>query len=167
MSKKNKKNQDANKQELQWKVKEYEKHQHSRNWYIIAGIIATALLVYAIWTHNYFFALIIIISAFLLVFNDQEEPGELDVYLKNNGINVGKKFYEYNDFANFYIIYRPGENIKNLYFVFKNPVSPRLSINLDKMNPLTVRNHLTKYLKEDLEKENIPLSEGLAKILKL
>src|ERR1035437_6381148 len=102
MSKKNKKSQNSDKQLLQWKVKEYQKHEHDRGWYIIAGIVALGLLIYAIWTHNYFFALIIIISAFLIVFNDQEEPKELDVILKNNGVQIGKKFYEYNTFSEFY-----------------------------------------------------------------
>ena len=91
----------------------------------------------------------------------------MEVSLKNTGLQIGAKFYEYNSFANFYIIYRPEENIRNLYFIFKNPITPRLSIDLDKINPLTARNHLLKYLTEDLAQENIPLSEGLAKILKL
>jgi fatty acid desaturase len=92
MSKKNKKSQNAENQALAWKVKEYEKHEHNRDWYIIAGIIAVALLVYAIWTNNYFFALIIIISGFLIVFNDQEEPKELDVALEYNGLRIGNHF---------------------------------------------------------------------------
>ncbi len=167
MSKKNKKTQESDKGILQWTVKEYTKNEHGRNWYIIAGVIALGLLIYAILNHNYFFALIIIISSFLLVWNDQEEPKELEVSLKNTGLQIGAKFYEYNSFANFYIIYRPEENIRNLYFIFKNPITPRLSIDLDKINPLTARNHLLKYLTEDLAQENIPLSEGLAKILKL
>jgi len=50
---------------------------------------------------------------------------------------------------------------------FKNPIKPRLSIPLRSLDPLTIRNYLVKYLDEDLERTEPPLSEQLTKRLKL
>jgi len=62
--------------------------------------------------------------------------------------------------------YEPDE-AKTLFFEFKNRVRPRLSIPLENKNPLKIRAILLKYLPEDVERENEPLSEQLSRLLKL
>ena len=57
--------------------------------------------------------------------------------------------------------------IKNLYFEFKSVVRQRLSIPLEGENPLPIRENLLKYLPEDLERTNRPLSEELASLFRL
>src|SRR3989339_159307 len=52
-------------------------------------------------------------------------------------------------------------------FEFKNVLRPRLSISLENMDPLTIRESLLKYLPEDLERTNRPLSEELASLFRL
>jgi hypothetical protein len=44
---------------------------------------------------------------------------------------------------------------------------PHLSIPLKESNPIEVRNYLLRFLKEDLGRNDAPLSEGLSKVLKL
>ncbi len=83
------------------------------------------------------------------------------------GIKIGSKFYDYDDIANFCVLYKPKQSIKKLYFEFKTSTRPRLSIPLRRMDALTVRNFLIRYLDEDLERNNEPLSEQLTKLLKL
>ncbi|MFA5770958.1 MAG: hypothetical protein WC894_05710, partial [Patescibacteria group bacterium] len=43
-----------------WTVKEYDKHERSKRWYIIAISLALALLMLAFFTGNFLFAVIII-----------------------------------------------------------------------------------------------------------
>jgi len=153
--------------EISWKIDEVNKHPKSKRWYIIASTIAVALIVYAIIDRNYFFALIIIISSGLIVFYDNEPAKEVDLTLKYDGVEIAKKFFPYETMINFYIVYRPKEDIKKLFFEFKNPIKHRLSIPLKNQNPVEIRDYLLQYLDEDLEKEHEPLSEGLAKIFRL
>lgn len=153
--------------EISWKIDEVNKNPRTKRWYIIASIIAVALIVYAIIDKNYFFALIIIISGGLIVFYDNEPAREVDLTLKYDGVEIGKKFFEYETMNNFYIIYRPKEDIRKLFFEFKNPIKHRLSIPLKDKNPIEIRDYLLQYLNEDLDKEHEPLSEGLAKMLGL
>ena len=59
------------------------------------------------------------------------------------------------------------EDNKNLYFEFNNVLKARISIPLEDMNPVKTRKHLLRFLSEDLERTDIPLSESLSKIFKL
>lgn len=152
---------------LSWKIDEFVKHQRNKKWYMIASAIALALIIWAIIDKNYFFALIIILSSALIVFYDGEVPNKIDVKLEYNGLFVGNNFYEFQSISSFYIIYKPEQKVKKIFFEFKNPLKNRLSISLENENPIIIRDYLLQYLKEDLEKENEPLSEGLSKLLKL
>jgi hypothetical protein len=154
-------------EEISWKISEYTKYPRDKKWYIIASIIAIGLIIYAIIDKNYFFALIIILSSGLIIFFNNEPPKKITVTLKYDGIELGSRFYEFYSIQNFYIIYRPKENIRRLYFEFKSAIRQRLSIDLDKQDPVKVRNYLRQYIDEDLDKEHEPLSEGLAKIFRL
>lgn len=150
-----------------WSVLEYEKHERSQNWYIAAGVIVFALLVYCYFSANFLFAVIIMMGSFVLVMNDSQNPGQVKISLTSEGVVVGRKFYDYDEIKDFAIVYKPNQGIKRLYFEFNSSVRPRISISLENMNPLPIRENLLKYLKEDLERTNEPLSEGLAKLLKL
>ena len=172
MSKKNKKfnnNQTQNNgpKSLTWDIHEYHQPDRNRNWYIIAALVALALIAWAIYDHNYFFALIILMGGGLMIYLENNEPEIMNFALTPAGVELGDKLYNYDEFQDFAVVYRPHEETRRLYFVFKATFRPRLSIPLNQINPLTVRQYLLKYLREDLERTNIPLSEGLARMFKL
>jgi len=152
---------------MSWKVPEYEKHERSTGWYIISSIVALLLLLYSFFSGNFLFAVIVIIAAIVIILHDGSHPDLIEVSLTDEGVIVGKKFYDYDELKDFSVIYKPRQEIKNLYFEFKSAVRPRLSLPLGKMNPLKIRENLLKYLPEDLDRTDQPLSEGLAKIFKL
>ena len=150
-----------------WSIPEYDKHERERNWYIIAAIVGLIFLIYSFFSGNFLFAAIIIIGAFVIIMHDGQEPAQVNFSITDEGLIVGRKFYDYDVIKDFSIVYKPRENVKNLYFEFKTVVRPRLSIPLNKMNPLPIREDLLKYLPEDLERTDQPLSEALAKMFKL
>jgi len=152
---------------IQWLIPEYEKHEKNRNWYIIAAVIALALIAYAIFTRNYLFALIIVIIAFIIITRDSQEPLVVTFSLESTGIRIGQRFYSYDTLKDFSVVFRPNDNIKRLYLNFKNTMRPHLSIPLKEASPIAVRNYLLRFLTEDLERNDAPLSEGLSRALKL
>jgi len=152
---------------ISWQVPEYEKHQRSKTWYILASVVGLLFIFYAIYTRNFLFAVIIIVVTLIIILHDSREPDLVKVSLTSEGIMVGRKFYDYDEIKDFSIVYKPRLEVKNLYFEFKNVVRQRLSIPLEDMNPLSIRENLLKYLPEDLERTDHPLSERLAKIFKL
>ena len=150
-----------------WEVPEYDKHERTKAWYITASIIAVLLLLYSFWTANFLFAVIIIITSLVIILHDGREPDMVRFSITDEGVVIGRKFYDFDEIKDFAIVYKPKQGVKNLYFEFKNALKHRLSIPLQDMNPLPIRENLLKYLKEDLERTDQPTSEGLAKILKL
>lgn len=152
---------------LSWEVPEYDTHERTRNWYIIAAVIGILLLVYAVITSNFLFAGIVVIAAMVIILTDGKEPQKVRISLTDEGVEVGRKFYDYDEIKDFSIVYKPKLGVKNLYFEFKTVTKPRLSIPLLDRDPLVIREKLLKYLQEDLERTDQPLSEGLAKMFKL
>ncbi len=164
---------------LRWAVPEYRKPERDRRWYILAGVVAFLCLFFCFFaiSHwhiiflgsgaNYLFALILIVATIIMIFNESQPTIMVNVELSPEGLKLGQKFYSYDELKNFCVLYRPKESIKNLYFEFKNNMRPRLSLPLRNLDALTVRNFLVRYLDEDLERSNPPLSEQLTKLLKL
>ncbi|MFH0892390.1 MAG: hypothetical protein V1867_06440 [Candidatus Falkowbacteria bacterium] len=150
-----------------WKVDEFVKHDRSRSWYAKAIIIAFLMLLFSFLTSNFLFAIIIIIFTLIIILHHDREPEKVRVSVTDQGIIIGQRFYDYDEMRNFAIVYKPGQDIKNLYFEFKSVVRQRLSIPLESENPLPIRENLLKYLPEDKERTDIPLSELLSKIFKL
>jgi len=172
---------------ISWRITERQGQPKTKKWYIIAGIIGILLIAYAIFTSDFIFAVIILICAVLIVITEKYQPAELEIALSDKGVKVGKEFYDYEKIDNFSIVYKPEENIKNLYLEFKRFAKPeleepssyewllwllnfsrtRISAPLENMNPLLIRKNLLKYLKEDLERTNIPLSEQLTDLFRM
>lgn len=150
-----------------WAVPEYEKHERPKSWYIAASIVAVLLLIYSFWTANFLFAVIIIVASLVIILHDGREPDLVRFSITDEGIIIGRKFYDFDEIKDFSIVYKPKQGVKNLYFEFKNSLKHRLSIPLQDKNPLKIREELLKYLKEDLDRTDQPASEGIAKLLKL
>ena len=155
------------KEYFKWQIPEYDKHIRPKIWYIAASALAVVLLLFSITTGNFLFAIIIIIAVLVIILHDGKEPEKVNFAIHSEGLEIGKRFYDYDDIKNFSIIFKQRKNVKNLYFEFKNGLKHRLSIPLENMNPLQIREILLKYLKEDLERTDRPVSEDLARLFKL
>jgi hypothetical protein len=164
---------------LRWSVPEYKRQERGRNWYIIASIFILLCLFFSFFGFdgwhliflgvgsNFLFAIIIIISSIIILINDSRPPLMVNVELGPDGVTVGRKFYDYDEFRNFTVLYKPKQSLKNLYLEFKSNLQPRLSIPLRRLDALTVHQFLIRYLDEDTERTDMPLSEQLTKLLKL
>lgn len=165
---------------LKWQIPEFEVVERNRNWYILAGITMLVFLFFCFFeivkwrpvflgsNSNFIFAIILILSAIIMIIRDGQNPRLIDFEIGPEGITIGHKFYDYDLIKNFSIIYKPNIDFKNIYIEFKNSfIYPRLSIHLGDQDPIIIRNYLLRYLDEDLERLNPPTSEQLTRILKL
>ena len=151
---------------IKWSFQEYIKHQRGRSWYFWAILIGGAIIVHSLLTANWLFALIIIMIGIIMVINQQQNPHQLEFKIDHQGIELDNKEYEYGQISKFWIIYQP-PHVKNLYFDFKSPFKPKLSIPLEKQNPVEIKSFLRQYLEEDLEQEQESFSEAMERILKM
>ncbi len=152
---------------IEWRVPEFETHQRTKKWYFYAILISAILLLFAFLSGNYLFAIFIILSAIIIVLHDKQEPIPVYFAITTTGIIIGKKRYDYSELKNFSIVFKPHLNKKNLYFEFKSATKMRLSIPLMDMDPLLIRKNLLKFLPEDLDRTDEPLSESLSRLLKI
>jgi uncharacterized membrane protein YdbT with pleckstrin-like domain len=148
-----------------WKFSEFTQHQRNRSWYVWGGIIVGALLIFSVFTFNFLFGLIIIMTS-LTVLLFARSTNEIDFMITEDGVVVNEKLYEYKSLKNFFIIYEPPQ-IKTLYFEPKNIFIPRIPVDLQDQNPVKIREVLLNYLPEDLERENEPVSEQFSRIFKI
>ncbi len=151
----------------QWQVEEFDKHERSKNWYIAAITVAFVLMLFAFLTGNFLFAVIIIIASLIIILHDGQTPDQVRFFIADDGVNIGRRFYEWDEIKNFSIVYKPRQKIKKLYFEFKSFLIHRLSVDLHDQDPVSIRKHLVQYLPEDTERTDLPLSEVLAKIFKI
>jgi hypothetical protein len=149
----------------EWTISEHNNHKRSYGWYILMIIVSAALIIWSIITANFLFALIIILVIFILFLKEYSGSSQLKFRILEDGILIGNQFFSYKELASFYMIYDP-PYVKKLFFSTKG-LSPDISIPLNDMNPLPIRESLLEFLEEDLDKENESIDDQLETILKL
>ena len=103
-----------------WNIDEYQKHDRSRRWYIVAVLIGGLLLVYSLISGNYLFTLIVVLYGIILFLQDTQQPMEVFFAITEAGVVVGEKYYPFKEITSYWIVYNPPE-VKNIYFaVFVN-----------------------------------------------
>ena len=149
-----------------WGVNEYEKHERSRRWYVIAAAVGAALLLYSVISGNYLFALIVVLFGIILFLQDMQQPMEVSFAITEAGIVVGDKYYQFKELTNYWMVYNPPE-VKNIYFSTGNVLKHRLQVPLLDNDPRPIKDFLNQFLVEDLEREEEPLSDRLGRMFKL
>lgn len=152
---------------VSWETPEYQRHDRPTWWYALYAAVAIGLVTVALVTDNFLFAVIIVIASFVVILHDARTPQPILVSLTSEGVIVGNRFYDYDEVKDFAIVYKPNQNLKRIYFQFKSVRKHRLSLALHDTNPLFVRENLLKYIPENLERVDEPLSEFLTRVLKL
>ncbi len=151
---------------LEWSVAEYEQHFRPTAWYVIMTIVGSILVGYAIFTDNFMFAIIIVLFAIILFLQSHQEPIVVPFRITELGIIINNRLYKYSELKDFFIIYRPPE-VKMLFIETNSTVRPRLRVPLMDVNPNEVRELLLEFLEENLQKEEEPFSDMMARQWKI
>lgn len=149
-----------------WRFPEVPVYTRNRGWYVGISLLGVLLLVFAVFSRNALFAIIIVMAWALIFFRAQQHPTWITAKVTEDGIEVGQDFFAYDDIANFWLIYKPPQ-VKTVYIRFKSFVRPILGIALEDTNPVSLRRHLKKYLPEDLSREDEPASEAYGRLFKI
>ena len=157
--------QDVGEVLLGWETWEFPPQERSRLWYFMASLIGVGLIVYAVYTANYIFAIVILMMGVITLISQFRKPRRIEIFLTNLGIVVGSEFYAYDILKDFSIVYKPP--IKNLYLDFKSIWQPMISLSLEDINPNQVREVLLPYAFENLEREDENLTDVLRRLYKL
>ena len=151
---------------FQWTVTEYDQNIRDKRWFIMVGILGVALILFAVLTSNYLFVLVVVLFGIILFLHGMQKPLEVGFAITQTGVVLGNKFYRYSEFDGFWLIYNPPQ-VKTLYFSFNSILKHRIHIPLLDNNPLPIREHLIKFVDEDFEQEEEPLSDRIARLFRL
>ncbi|MBI5077462.1 hypothetical protein HZB94_03735 [Candidatus Falkowbacteria bacterium] len=149
-----------------WDFPEFIRVKRSQTWYWVVSIILVLLIVYAVYSANFLFAVILVLSAFIFIYQYFQSPRKVPAVIGEDGIIIDRAFYPHKEIKSFYIIYEPPQ-IKFLYLEFKNKLQKSLAIPLENQNPLEIRKSLLKYLRENLTINEEDFNETFARLLKI
>lgn len=150
----------------EWDVNEYEQYERPRNWYLVVGGLGLALVLFGVFTNNFLFTLIILLAGIIVFMQSQQTPLQVPVALTNRGIIIGRRFYSYDEFTEFYILFIPGQ-VKALFLETSSILQPRIQLPLDDVDATDIRETLRMYIEENFEKEEEPVSEQMRKMWRI
>ncbi len=151
---------------LQWEIDEFPRVQRSRLWYVIASAVAVALIIYAVATADFLFAIIILMAGIIMLVSSFSKPNRIEIFVTTLGLAVGDRFYEFKNIRDFSIVYDP-PHVKLLYVSFHSPLEPLLSIPLEETDPNDVRDFLGAFCAENLNRTSESLTDRLRRVYKL
>ncbi|MFC1687178.1 hypothetical protein ACFL0L_01200 [Patescibacteria group bacterium] len=149
-----------------WVFPEFSVTKRSRLWYIFASLIAGGAIVLLLLQANPLFAVFIMLVVIIYVVRQKQQPTTIVVSITEDGIEIGERFYSYDDLKEFWIAYEPPK-VKRLYVRFRNAVRANLSIPLEDQNPVVIREFLLQYIEEDLEQRGESVSDAFQRFMKL
>jgi hypothetical protein len=150
---------------LSWEALEYPKHERSLWWYIAAGILGGLLLIYALITASFPFAVVILMIGVILLLSHMREPARMPVHITTNGMIMGNHFHPYKELKDFSIVYDP-PRAKILYVDFQSLWQPLISLPLEDEDPNKVREALVPFLLENLRRDEESLTDTIARVYK-
>ncbi|MFA5853450.1 MAG: hypothetical protein WC866_00020 [Patescibacteria group bacterium] len=149
-----------------WMVDEYERHERGPVWYAIAFLVGLSLVLYAIVTRNFLFAVVIIMAGVIVALSAMREPQKIQFLVTTRGVALGHQFVPYKELRSFWILYEP-PHLKNLYVDFRSPITPHLVIPIEDQDPVELRQALLEFIAENETQEEEPLTDILGRFLKI
>ena len=150
---------------VEWEVDEYPTHNRSRIWYIVAGLIGFSLIVYAVITSNFLFAVIILMCGVITLLSIFVKPERISIVITTTGIVVGDIYYDFLSIRDFSIVYDPPD-VKNLYLDFYAFSHPMITVPLEEVDPNIVRENLLIFCRENLDRIEEHLTDVVRRLYK-
>lgn len=151
---------------LSWTFPEFEQHARSRAWYLGAFAIFVISVALSAFSRNYTFIALLVLFAFVILVRLRRQPPDVQFAIREEGLEVGQRFYTWKELKEFWILYQPPQ-VKKVYFHFTSAIRPALDIALMDQNPLKLRQVLSERLQENTEFEEEPAGDQITRYLKI
>ncbi|MBU2472609.1 hypothetical protein KKE74_01085 [Patescibacteria group bacterium] len=150
------------KNHIKWSASEFEYYNKEKSWFIIAGIFAGILFLWALFTKNILFALLVGLGYFSIIVHGLKKPKNIDLAITPKGVQIEKTVYPFDNLKSFWIFYDP-DGSKEISLRSKKTIMPYIKIPLGSQNPAEIRKILIKYLPERKHTESLidNISKGL------
>lgn len=136
---------------LVWDAKEFAEYARGSRWYWLVGAVGVLAAIGMLFFRQWTAAAVFLLATYVVIQHADDKPRQLTYSITKLGVNVGDKFYPYNELKMFWLIYKPP--VKTLTLQTINRFRPLVKIDLAELDPLAVRNALQEYLPEDTKHE--------------
>ena len=120
---------------LSWSAPEYEEKNRSRDWFWALGIIIFTSVVASLIYGNYFFAILLLLSGFMLGFFAIKKPDMVYYELSANGLRVGNSLFPYKNIKAFWV---QNNEVPTLFIKADRLMLPVISIPIDLEHALEI-----------------------------
>lgn len=151
---------------ISWEFSERPYYERGLLWYGISAGLGIGLLIYAVITANFLFALLILLFALVVYLNAAAEPRILRLAVTTSGVHIGREFIPFSSIESFRLVYEPPV-VQSLYLRTRDVIKGEVGIDLSDMLPDDVRPVLGRFLKEDRINNQPTTSDFIGRILKL
>jgi hypothetical protein len=149
-----------------WQTPEFIPLPRGKMWYIVALLIMSGFIAYAVFTGSITMAAAFLMVGIVFMIIENRPPRTVDVEITNMGIRYDGVFYPYHHINAFWIVYHP-PFVRAMYLrVSRGKTFRTLKIELNGENPVTVRKLLIKEVPE-IEGAGEPFTDLLTRILRL
>ena len=119
----------------------------STEWYIVAGILLSCIVGYALFINSPMMAITFILIGVTVYLTVGKEPKETRFAITQEGIIAGRDIYDYEVLRSFWIFYEPNAR-KVISIRTDTDLTPYVHIPLGDANPVHVRALLLQHLPE-------------------
>jgi hypothetical protein len=149
-----------------WIAPEYIQHQKGRVWYLVAAIIAGAIILLDLFTNNFTMAFAVMVFAGVYYYiHTHHPPKEIKITISKMGIKVGNMIFPFNNIQAFWIMYQP-PHITTLSLRVKEHFFSDVIIQLNHEDPAPIREYLCGQIPE-WEGKAERLGDVVLRLLKL
>ncbi|MSU76171.1 hypothetical protein EXS54_01720 [Patescibacteria group bacterium] len=131
---------------IAWEAKEFTDYQRNKRWYILVGIVGAVLTVGALVIQQWLTAVVFALATYVVMRHAGDKPRTITYSISRLGIQVGDKFYPYNDLKQYWIVYNPP--IRTLSFQLTSRFKPLIKMNIGEVDPDAIREALKEHLPE-------------------
>jgi len=75
-----------------WMFPEFVSQKRTKAWYFTAGLVIIGLLIYAIFTVNFLFVIIIVLTTMVWLIQNYKKPENIKCVITTKGVKIDKNF---------------------------------------------------------------------------
>ena len=115
-------------EKIEWQMPEYNEKERNNDWFWALGIIVVAASITSIIFSNYFFAILIVLSGFLIALFAVKTPEMVTYELNHKGLKIRDRIYPYNKIKSFWV---QEENPATLFIKSERLIMPIISMPIE------------------------------------
>ncbi len=150
--------------DIEWICPAYFHYKKGWKWFSIAGSVILGAVIYSLVTGEWLSAIVFILLSGVYAMHYLQPIPLLHTGISKLGIQIGNKFYGFNQLKTFWINYNPP--FSTLHVILANKMQKEIEINLVHQDPVAVRNMLINEIPE-LEGRSESFMSILARLLRL